>query len=88
MRGYTSDRSEEVELPPKGILRRSKEILFGGNVPVDTRLFSGEIEHRTCCVDIGKLRGKSCRSMDGSSALEWPKSTLAVLVLTGAAGVS
>ena len=48
---------------------------------VDAGLFSGEIEPRICCTATMKLRGESCRDVDGSSALEWPKSTLAVLVL-------
>lgn len=75
LRGCTSDQSGEVEWPPKGILRKSKEILFGGNVMVGAGLFPGEIEPRTCCAATVKLPGESCRAVDGSDAPEWPKST-------------
>ena len=39
-------------------------------------LFAGEIELNTCCVAMVKLRGESCRVVDGSSAPDWPKSHL------------
>ena len=81
MRGCTSDQSGEVEWPPKGILRKSKEILFGGNVMVGAGLFPGEIEPRTCCAATVKLPGESCRAVDGSNAPKWPKSTFTLLVL-------
>ena len=44
-------------------------------------LFSGEIKLKTCCVAMVKLRGESCRVVDDSGAPDWPKSTLAILVL-------
>ena len=44
-------------------------------------LFAGEIKHNMRCVAMVKLRGESCRVVDGSSAPDWPKSTLAILVL-------
>lgn len=81
LRGCTSDQSGEVEWPPKGILRKSKEILFGGNVMVGAGLFPGEIEPRTCCAATVKLPGESCRAVDGSNAPKWPKSTFTLLVL-------
>ncbi len=46
-----------------------------------TGLFAREIKLNTCCVAMVKLRGESCRVVDGSSAPDWPKSTLAILAL-------
>ena len=46
-----------------------------------TGLFAGEIKLNTYSVAMVKLRGESCRVVDGSSAPDWPKSTLAILVL-------
>ena len=46
-----------------------------------TSLFAGEIKLNTCCVAMVKLRGESCRVVDGSGAPDWSKSTLAILVL-------
>ena len=44
-------------------------------------LFTGESELNMCCVAMVKLRGDSCRVIDGSGAPDWPKSALAILVL-------
>ena len=49
---------------------------------VAASLFAGEIELNTCCVAMVKLLGESCRVVDGSGAPDWPKSTLAILVLS------
>ena len=40
---------------------------------VDAGLFTGVIKPRACAATI-KLRGESCRAVNGSSAPEWPKS--------------
>ena len=44
-------------------------------------LFAAEIKLNTCCVAMVKLWGESCRAVDDSGAPDWPKSTLAILVL-------
>ena len=80
MRGRISERSGNVEGP--GALLTSKHIFFGGNANVGTGLFGGEIELNTCCVAMVKLLGESCRVVDSSGAPDWPKSTLAILVLS------
>lgn len=59
----------------------SKQIFFGGNAKVGAGLFAGDIELNTCCVAMVKLLGESCTVVDGSGAPDWPKSTLAILVL-------
>ena len=51
----------------------SKQIFFGGNAKVGAGLFAGEIELNTCCVAMVKLLGESCRVIDGSGDLDWPK---------------
>ena len=79
-RGRISERSGNVEGP--GALLTSKQIFFGGNAKVGAGLFAGEIELNTCCVAMVKLLGESCRVVDGSGAPDWPKSTLAILVLS------
>ena len=79
-RGRISERSGNVEGP--GALLTSKQIFFGGNTKVGAGLFAGEIELNTCCVAMVKLLGESCRVVDGSGAPDWPKSTLAILVLS------
>ena len=79
-RGHISGRSGIVEGP--GALLTAKQIFFGGNAKVGTGLFAGEIELNTCCVAMVKLLGESCRVVDGSGAPNWPKSTLAILVLS------
>ena len=45
-------------------------------------LLAGEIKPNTCCVAMVKLRGESCRVVHGSSTPDWPKSTIAILVLS------
>ena len=44
-------------------------------------LFAGEIKLSTRCVAMMKLRGESCRVVDGSAAPDWPKSTPVILDL-------
>ena len=44
-------------------------------------LCAGEIKLNMCCVAMVNLRGECCRVVDGSSAPDWPKSALAILVL-------
>ena len=44
-------------------------------------LFSGEVKLNTCCIAMVKLRGQSCRVVDGSAAPDWPKSTPVILDL-------
>ena len=77
MRGRISERSGNVEGP--GALLTLKQIFFRGNAKVGA---AGEIELNTCCVAMVKLLGESCRVVDGSGAPDWPKSTLAILVLS------
>ena len=80
MRGRISEQSGNVEGP--GALLTSKQIFFRGNAKVGDGLFAGEIELNTCYVAMVKLLGESCRVVDGSGAPDWPKSTLAILVLS------
>ena len=49
---------------------------------VGAGLFAGEIELNTCCVAMVKVLGESCRVVNSSGASDWPKSTLAILVLS------
>ena len=77
MRGRISERSGNVEGP--GALLTLKQIFFRGNAKVGA---AGVIELNTCCVAMVKLLGESCRVVDGSGAPDWPKSTLAILVLS------
>ena len=79
-RGRISERSGNVEGP--GAVLTSKQIFFGGYAKVGAGLFAGEIKLNTCCVAMMKLLGESCRVVDGSGAPDWPKSTLAILVLS------
>ena len=78
-RGRIFEQSRNVEGP--GALLTSKQI-FRGNAKVGAGLFAGEVELNTCCVAMVKLLGESCRVVDGSGAPDWPKSTLAILVLS------